>query len=302
MRLTQRDFHELKHDSESQLSAVSSFAHLIGNPQNSYGLQPNTLASLKSLEAECQRVPKLELPLETEGLDYGRHLEAHYFSVVNAADSIARLTQHVHRLLMADSKHSNAGNNAEKIAEFAGFMLQGAQKHAAFARSLSGRRKKIGARAWLDSIMKTKHAASLSTSGRVPDVSLQVNELLLERVMDNLIRNAERHANAENIQFKGERHGDFLHVYVQNDGTSMGPNVDKNQIFKEFYTTHAEGTGLGLPFSKRVVEDHGGTLELLESKPGKTVFQIRLPIVGTNAHVKSESDRRYKALTELVFK
>ncbi len=50
-------------------------------------------------------------------------------------------------------------------------------------------------------------------------------------------------------------------------------------IFKPFFTTKAHGIGLGLPITRRFIEDHGGTL-LVESEVGKgTTFTIRLPII-----------------------
>ena len=45
--------------------------------------------------------------------------------------------------------------------------------------------------------------------------------------------------------------------------------------------TPGVGTGLGLPTSRRIVEAHGGTLDLLVSSEGRTVFRIVLPRKGS---------------------
>ena len=50
-------------------------------------------------------------------------------------------------------------------------------------------------------------------------------------------------------------------------------------IFDAFYTTRPQGTGLGLAIVHRAVSDHGGTIEV-ESRPGRTVFRVRLPLTG----------------------
>ncbi|NBR05040.1 MAG: two-component sensor histidine kinase [Planctomycetes bacterium] len=51
-----------------------------------------------------------------------------------------------------------------------------------------------------------------------------------------------------------------------------------DKIFKPFYSTRPGGTGLGLPTTKKIVEAHGGTIEV-QSEPGKgTKFSIRLPL------------------------
>jgi signal transduction histidine kinase len=51
----------------------------------------------------------------------------------------------------------------------------------------------------------------------------------------------------------------------------------RDKVFQPFYTTKAGGSGLGLPTTKRIVEAHGGSIEV-QSEPGRgTKFTIRLP-------------------------
>jgi PAS domain S-box-containing protein len=51
-------------------------------------------------------------------------------------------------------------------------------------------------------------------------------------------------------------------------------------VFDRFFTTKADGTGLGLPITRSIVEEHGGMI-FVESEPGKgTAFRIVLPLVG----------------------
>jgi signal transduction histidine kinase len=60
------------------------------------------------------------------------------------------------------------------------------------------------------------------------------------------------------------------------------PQEIQGRIFDPFFTTKAvgEGTGLGLDIVQRIVRNHQGTIRL-ESKPGRTAFQVRLPLVRT---------------------
>lgn len=59
-----------------------------------------------------------------------------------------------------------------------------------------------------------------------------------------------------------------------------GKGIDSelmDKIFQPFFTTKGPlGSGLGLPIAKSFIEAHGGTLSV-ESRPGRTVFQVRLP-------------------------
>ncbi len=69
----------------------------------------------------------------------------------------------------------------------------------------------------------------------------------------------------------------FITVHVEDSGPGIPDEIAK-KIFNPFFTTKGvgKGTGIGLSLSKRIVEDHRGTLELL--KNGNTHFVIRLPL------------------------
>jgi nitrogen-specific signal transduction histidine kinase len=61
-----------------------------------------------------------------------------------------------------------------------------------------------------------------------------------------------------------------------------GPGIPiemQEQLFNPFFSTKHKGTGLGLPISQRIVEEHGGAIEL-QSQPGiGTTIRVFLPIV-----------------------
>jgi len=62
--------------------------------------------------------------------------------------------------------------------------------------------------------------------------------------------------------------------------TDTGPGIPaetSSQIFEPFFTTKGSGTGLGLPITKKIVEGHGGTIDV-ESEPGHgATFTVKLP-------------------------
>ena len=67
----------------------------------------------------------------------------------------------------------------------------------------------------------------------------------------------------------------ILELFIEDSGCGVD-NIPK--LFDPFYTTKTRGTGLGLPIAKIIIEKHGGTINLVSSRPGLTIFQINLPI------------------------
>jgi signal transduction histidine kinase len=67
-------------------------------------------------------------------------------------------------------------------------------------------------------------------------------------------------------------------VQIVDNGSGIPPEI-KDRIFEPFFTTKGvnEGTGLGLDIAARVVKNHGGNIHV-ESKPGHTVFSVKLPL------------------------
>jgi signal transduction histidine kinase len=51
-------------------------------------------------------------------------------------------------------------------------------------------------------------------------------------------------------------------------------------MFKAFFTTKPEGTGMGLPISRSIIESHGGRLWATSNEPRGAVFQFTLPADG----------------------
>ncbi|UJR80075.1 GAF domain-containing sensor histidine kinase [Sandaracinus amylolyticus] len=107
----------------------------------------------------------------------------------------------------------------------------------------------------------------------------------IQRAVHNLARNAAEAIGAPNARRRGgtftirvERRteDDALLISCRDDGPGI-PEEIRERLFESF-TTHGKegGTGLGLAIVRKVVDDHGGTIEV-ESEPGRTVFRMTLP-------------------------
>lgn len=112
----------------------------------------------------------------------------------------------------------------------------------------------------------------------VPRVRVDVSAF--KQVVLNLVINA-MHAigtRGGQVSIRVRRFGDgHAEVLVEDDGPGVPPDLS-DCIFEPFFTTKNQaGTGLGLAVSRRIVEEHGGTLTLEDSLGTGAVFAVRLP-------------------------
>ncbi|RMF88354.1 MAG: hypothetical protein D6736_10690, partial [Nitrospinota bacterium] len=71
----------------------------------------------------------------------------------------------------------------------------------------------------------------------------------------------------------------FLYLEVRDTGVGIPASL-KDRIFDPFFTTKEGGTGLGLAIVYRIVEQHGGIIEVQSEEKQGTSFQIYLPLTG----------------------
>ncbi|MFE1290050.1 ATP-binding protein [Streptomyces sp. NPDC058751] len=118
----------------------------------------------------------------------------------------------------------------------------------------------------------------------------------LNQVWTNLIDNAVSAMGGEGtLTVRTAPDGDHLLVEFRDSGPGVPPEI-RDRIFDPFFTTKpvGEGTGLGLDISWRiVVNKHHGSL-MVQSVPGDTRFQVRLPLTvsetAAEAAVKSSEE------------
>ena len=78
------------------------------------------------------------------------------------------------------------------------------------------------------------------------------------------------------ITVRAEVVGDALIVQVQDDGAGIAPE-HRDRLFQPYFTTKKHGTGLGLFVTRKLVQDHGGEVEVMFGSDAGTTFQVRLP-------------------------
>ena len=129
-------------------------------------------------------------------------------------------------------------------------------------------------------------------------VCSDLDATMIGQAMTNLIKNAGE--AIESLVAKGAEPDGYaprVHVelragdktaFVAISDNGVGLPEDRSRLFEPYVTTRAEGTGLGLPIVKKIIEEHGGTLVLTDAEPLDGSGQIgaraeiTLPLVAKN--------------------
>jgi signal transduction histidine kinase len=106
---------------------------------------------------------------------------------------------------------------------------------------------------------------------------VKLDQRLFRQVLVNLAQNAQQAMpDGGVLELQTHRQGDRVLLDVIDTGRGMDDKT-RTKLFEAFYSTKQNGTGLGLPTVRRVVEAHDGTIECA-SEPGRgTQFTISLP-------------------------
>jgi signal transduction histidine kinase len=101
----------------------------------------------------------------------------------------------------------------------------------------------------------------------------------LVQVFLNLILNAiDATAQGGAIAVSAAAADDVVIIQVRDTGAGIAAE-DRERVFQPYFTTKKHGTGLGLFVTKKLVQDHGGSIEFASTLGEGTIFTIRLPVM-----------------------
>ncbi|MEW6267434.1 MAG: ATP-binding protein [Thermodesulfobacteriota bacterium] len=132
----------------------------------------------------------------------------------------------------------------------------------------------------------------LARFGRLPEIEADPDQL--KEALVNLLVNASEAVGPRGRIFVREEtnyhssQGRRVLIRVEDNGAGV-PQALLDQIFQPFFSTKDQGTGLGLSIAMRIVEEHGGTLEVETPPEGGAIFSINLPVTEVRVWEKSLS-------------
>lgn len=160
--------------------------------------------------------------------------------------------------------------------------------------SLSKRRNDNAARVelhtWLPEIIEdftqqNDDASDVDITLEVEPCAAMVDTNLLHQVLWNLLSNALKYAEPGDrntaLKLTISLSPSIDHKFAQIDVLDNGEALEEhtaNHLFEPFFTTSAEGTGLGLYLSRELCQSSGGALTYLKTEEGRNCFRIRLPL------------------------
>jgi signal transduction histidine kinase len=115
------------------------------------------------------------------------------------------------------------------------------------------------------------------SSGLIHADRVEIQQVLVNLITNGLHAMASTDPAAREIAISVEDvETDLISISVRDNGTGVTP-TDLAKLFNPFFTTKAEGMGMGLAICKTIIEAHGGTLSATNHATGGAVFVMNLP-------------------------
>ena len=113
---------------------------------------------------------------------------------------------------------------------------------------------------------------------RVPVDGEQMRRVVINLV-DNAIEAMDQRGTIE-IETHHDASNSLVRITVADDGPGIPPE-ERDKLFLPYYSTKRRGSGLGLAIVRRIVIEHGGSIEVTANTPRGTRFVIELPCEGS---------------------
>lgn len=127
----------------------------------------------------------------------------------------------------------------------------------------------------IDFIKSSIKGKDIDIRKELEDITIKGDKNFIEQAIVNILLNS-----VEAIEEKGridvslKRKNDYILLKIKDDGYGIPEDIKEN-IFEPYFTTKANGTGLGLPIAKKIISEHSGEIEVKTEEGKGTEFIIK---------------------------
>jgi two-component system sensor histidine kinase HydH len=191
------------------------------------------------------------------------------------------------QMLMKDSVKCRP----EVMAEMAGYIDTEVNRMSAlitsflnFARPLQIHPAPANLRAVLDNVLRQQSELAKSRNVELAlhmdgDRTFDFDSDLLKVALSNLVQNAiQASATGQRVEIRLASKDDEVMIFVSDQGTGIQPQ-HLESIFNPFFTTKPQGVGLGLPIVAKIIDEHGGRIQVFSEAGKGARFEVTLPTV-----------------------
>ena len=178
----------------------------------------------------------------------------------------------------------------DKIVDTINHLTDRVERILGFARPLKLRRSSGNLNQIVNTVMEllqpqiTANKIDVRLSLSEDTSPVMIDESSIRGALMNLILNAiEAMPNGGRLSITTDQTEDMLRLEIVDTGRGITEEEAKN-IFEAFYTTKEQGLGLGMPYAKKIIEQHGGTIAVASRPEEGTKLSVELPANRKDGH------------------
>ncbi len=243
---------------------------------------------LKGKEHRLASLTDIRSSLDAKELDsYQKLMRVMTHEIMNSTTPILSLIRVVNKKLIREEELAELDAKSQKnvavslnaIEERTSGMLKFVEAYKQINRPIEPHYEPVDSTDLLNSVASLMASPSLVEFTVTDELreTVSLDRSLMTQVLINLVTNAMdavKDVDAPRVSIKAARNGDHISFEVWDNGPGV-PDKSAQEIFVPFFTTKAEGSGIGLALSRKIIRAHGGVI-VYNRIEQKTRFIINL--------------------------